>query len=124
MDDEGTLFERVGGREGVHAVIWRFYELVEADAELRAVYPEDLSPGREKLCLFMEQWLGGEPRYSERYGHPRLRQRHFPFTVTEYGTGRWLRHMREAMRGAGVGEAEQREIFGAWAPLARHMINR
>lgn len=124
MDEEATLFERVGGREGVHAVIWRFYELVESDVELRAIYPEDLAPGREKLFLFMEQWLGGEPRYSELYGHPRLRMRHFPFAITEHGTGRWLRHMRQAMRDTGVGDEEQREIFAAWGPLARHMINQ
>ena len=105
-------------------IVWRFYELVAADGELRPVYPEDLAPGREKLALFLAQWLGGPGTYSETYGHPRLRMRHFPFAVTEHGAGRWLRHMREAMQECGVSEGDQREVFGALAPLARHMVNQ
>ena len=118
-----TLLDRVGGRERVFAVVWRFYEFVEEDADLRAIYPEDLAPGREKLAQFLVQWMGGPPLYSEIHGHPRLRMRHFPFAVTDRLTGRWLRHIRQAMKEQDVGEPEQREIFAALAPLARHMIN-
>jgi hemoglobin len=119
-----SLFERLGGINGVRAIVWRFYEFVAEDPDLRPVYPEDLAPGREKLALFLQQWLGGPGTYSEMYGHPRLRMRHFPFAVTEQGAGRWLRHMRQAMQENGVSEADQREIFGALAPLARHMVNQ
>ena len=31
---------------------------------------------------------GGEPRYSDRFGHPRLRMRHFPFVIDERAAGR------------------------------------
>ena len=119
-----TLFQRVGGRAGVRAIVTRFYEFVEADAPLRAIYPADLEPGKEKLMLFLEQWLGGEGAYSELYGHPRLRMRHLPFVITEHGSGRWLRHMRQAMAENGVSDADQREIFAALSPLARHMVNQ
>lgn len=117
------LLARIGGREVVERIVEEFYNLVEADAELRALFPEDLSAGREKQMLFMEQWLGGEPRYSERYGHPRLRIRHFPFVIDERLAGRWLRHMGEAFRAAGVGEQEMAEVFVDLGPLARHMVN-
>ena len=118
-----NLFERVGGREAVERIVQHFYDLVEADAELRAVFPADLEAGREKQALFLEQWLGGEPRYSERYGHPRLRRRHFPFVIDERAAGLWLRHMGEAFRAAGVGEREMAEVFVDLGPLARHMVN-
>jgi hemoglobin len=121
--DTTTLLDRVGGQERVFATVWRFYELVEEDADLRAIYPEDIGPGREKLAQFMVQWLGGPPLYSDIHGHPRLRRRHFPFAVTDRLTGRWLRHLRQAMRDEGIPEDEQRIIFSALAPLARHMIN-
>ena len=70
-----------------------FYRRVEADEELRRLFPEDLTEGREKQALFLEQWLGGEPRYSELYGHPRLRMRHFPFLIDEKGkiAGAWYK---------------------------------
>jgi hemoglobin len=113
----------MGGREAVERVVHEFYDRVEADPELRPLFPEDLEEGRAKQALFLEQWLGGEPLYSEQYGHPRLRMRHFPFVIDQRGAGRWLRHMGEALRAAGVGELEIAEILAGLGPLARHMVN-
>ncbi len=118
-----NLFERIGGREMVQRITREFYDRVEADAELRPMFPEDLAHGREKQALFMEQWLGGEPVYSAEYGHPRLRRRHFPFVIDQRAAGRWMRHMGEALRAAGVGEPEIAEILTGLGPMARHMIN-
>lgn len=117
------LFERIGGRAVVERIVDEFYDRVEADAELRAVFPADLADGRAKQAMFLEQWLGGEPLYSERYGHPRLRRRHFPFVIDERAVGLWLRHMGEAFRAAGVGAPEIAEVFVDLGPLARHMVN-
>jgi hemoglobin len=118
-----ALLERIGGRAVIARIVEEFYDRVEADEELRALFPEDLRAGREKQALFMEQWLGGEPRYSELYGHPRLRMRHFPFAIDERAAGLWLRHMGEAFRAVGVGEQEMAEVFAGLGPLARHMVN-
>ena len=118
-----NLLERVGGREVIERVVDSFYDRVEADGELRPIFPQDLGPGREKQKLFMEQWLGGEKRYSERYGHPRLRIRHFPFVITARAAGLWMRHMIEAFRSCGVIEPELAELVASLGPLARHMIN-
>ena len=105
------LLERIGGRAVIERIVDDFYDRIEADELLRPMFPEDLTKGREKQKFFLEQWLGGEPRYSERYGHPRLRRRHFPFVIDERAAGRWLHHMTSAMRAAGLG------------PLARQMVN-
>lgn len=120
---EAGLLERIGGRAVIERVVREFYDRVEADEELRRLFPDDLAGGREKQTLFLEQWLGGEPRYSERYGHPRLRARHFPFVIDGRAAGRWLRHMGEAFRAAGVPEREMQEVFAGLGPLAKHMVN-
>lgn len=117
------LLERIGGRAAVERVVEEFYARVEADAELRPMFPEDLSEGKRKQAMFLEQWLGGEGRYSAEFGHPRLRIRHFPFVIDQRAAGRWLRHMGEALRAAGVGEIEMAEILNGLGPLARHMVN-
>jgi len=117
------ILQRIGGRATVERIVSEFYDRVEADPELRPMFPEDLTEGREKQALFLEQWLGGEPRYSEKYGHPRLRMRHFPFVIDQRGAGLWLRHMAEALRAAGVPEQEMAEILAGLGPLARHMVN-
>ena len=123
MAGGSSLFDLVGGHEGVVRIVDTFYERVAADPEIRPVYPQDLSPGREKLKLFFEQWLGGPPVYAERYGHPRLRRRHFPFVIDEKHAGRWLHHMRHAFRAQGVPAEAERSIFERLAPLAHHMVN-
>lgn len=117
------LLERVGGREGVARIVEAFYARIETDAELRALFPEDMSGGREKQKLFLEQWLGGEARYSRRYGDPRLRRRHFPFVISDRAAGRWLRHMAGALTECGIDEATRVALLGALGPLARHMVN-
>ena len=118
-----TLLDLAGGREGVVAIVERFYELVELDTHMRPIYPEDLGPGKAKLALFFEQWLGGEPVYSAIYGHPRLRRRHFPFVIDELAAGRWLRHMRQAMTDRGMPREALDTIFERLGPLAHHMVN-
>ena len=118
-----TFFDALGGWDGIDRLVEAFYAHVEEDGILRPVYPEDLEPGKTHLKLYLEQWLGGEPRYSAMFGHPRLRMRHLPFRVTPEGAGRWLRNMRLAMQDCGVDEGVAREVFAAMAPLARHMVN-
>lgn len=123
MTHEATLFVRFGGRAMVERVVDDFYGRVEGDSHMRPIYPEDLSSGRRKLTLWMEEWLGGEPRYSALYGHPRLRLRHFPYVIDELAAGLWLRHMRSAMNACGVDAGLQLLIFKTWGQLAKHMVN-
>jgi hemoglobin len=123
MAEPITLFEAFGGRDGVYALVEEFYRRIEADPGIRPVYPADLEPGKMKLKLFFEQWLGGPEVYSERYGHPRLRLRHFPFVIDEKHAGLWLKHMREAMQAQAVPEAAIAIVFERLGPLAKHMVN-
>jgi hemoglobin len=120
---QAELLERVGGRDVIERVVDAFYNAVETDEELRPLFPENMDDGRAKQKLFLEQWLGGEPRYSKQYGHPRLRRRHFPFVISERAAGRWMRHMIQAFRDCGVGEPEVAELVASFGPMAKHMIN-
>ena len=104
------------------------YDRIEADAELRTLFPADLGPGRERQQWFLEQWLGGEPRYSRERGEPFLRRRHFPFVITEAAAERWLSHMAASLSeiarsGAGVDAAVAAEVMQRLRPLALHMVN-
>jgi hemoglobin len=72
---------------------------VAADPVLLRLYPEpdDLAPARRRLTLFLAQYWGGPTTYSEERGHPRLRQRHFPFEIGPEERDHWLAAMRAAM---------------------------
>ena len=95
-----NLYERVGGQAFFDALVERFYAGVETDPILRPLYPEDLADPKAHLALFLAQYWGGPPTYSEQRGHPRLRMRHAPFVIGLPERDAWLRHMGEAVRTA------------------------
>lgn len=96
---EINVYEAVGGMDFFVSLVNRFYEGVARDPELLALYPEpeDLSNARHRLTLFLAQYWGGPPTYSEERGHPRLRMRHAPFAIGPQEVDRWLLHMRAAV---------------------------
>ena len=123
MRSPRTRFERLGGRDALETIVHTFYDRIDADPELRPVFPPDLRPGRDKQAAFLEQWMGGEPRYSQIYGEPALRRRHRPFAITERGAERWLEHFAAALEAHEVEEALAREIMDALRPIALRMVN-
>jgi hemoglobin len=93
-----SLYERAGGMPFFEALVGRFYEGVATDEVLRPLYPEaDLGPATRRLTLFLAQYWGGPRTYDAERGHPRLRQRHYPFAIDPVARDRWLLHMRAAI---------------------------
>ena len=121
---EVTLFELVGGQPFFDALVEHFYENVEANTALRALYPEDLAPGKRSLALFLGQYWGGPPIYSQEKGHPRLRMRHAPFAIDEAAREAWLAAMLAAVDSSDapeIAKAAMREYFDM---ASGAMINR
>ena len=128
VDNEGMeprpLYDRIGGHETFVKLVDEFYRGVAADAELRALYPEDdLGPAAERLRLFLEQYWGGPHTYSETRGHPRLRIRHAPFPVTPDMRDRWLTHMNAALDSLDLPDPELGEFREYVTRAAAFMIN-
>jgi hemoglobin len=98
--DKITPYQRIGGEPAVRAIVKRFYELMDTLPEaygVRKLHPKDLAGSEEKLYLYLTGWLGGPQLYVEKFGHPRLRQRHLPFTIGSQERDQWLLCMRQAM---------------------------
>ncbi len=125
--ERSELFERVGGEAGVRALVDRFYDLMDTlpeAAELRALHPPALDSSRDKLHWFLVGWLGGPPLYIERFGHPRLRARHLPFSIGTLERDQWMLCMARAVH-EHIADADVRNVLvNALGPLADHMRNR
>ncbi|WP_374666733.1 group II truncated hemoglobin [Ramlibacter sp.] len=105
-----TPFDWIGGEAKVHALVERFYDLMDLEpkyAALRAAHGSDLVRARQHLFWFLCGWLGGPPHYTDRFGHPRLRMRHMPFKIGILERDQWLACMDQAMGEVGV-DAELR----------------
>jgi hemoglobin len=99
-DLEGSLYEMLGGETGLHVLVDRFYDIMDSSpeaAKIRGFHAKSLKQSREKLFMFLSGWSGGPQLYVERYGHPRLRMRHFPFSIGMVERDQWLWCMYKAL---------------------------
>ncbi len=123
----GTPFVRLGGEDGVRALVDRFYDLMDLEphyAALRAIHPADLAGSRDKLHWFLCGWLGGPNLYIERYGHPMLRARHMPYRIGIAERDQWMACMIQAMQERAVDEALAQRLAEAFFGTADWMRNK
>ena len=122
-----AAFEALGGESQVEALVERFYDLMQLDpayTALRAVHGPDLAQARQKLTWFLCGWLGGPQHYTERFGHPRLRMRHMPYTIGILERDQWLACMDQAMAEVGMAEAVRLRLRDSFFQTADWMRNR
>jgi hemoglobin len=120
-------YELIGGEAGVHALVDRFYDLMDTApeaADVRALHAKSLKVSREKLFQFLSGWLGGPPLYIERYGHPMLRARHLPFAIAERERDQWLWCMERAISEHPMPDDLKDFLRQRLRPLADHMRNQ
>ena len=125
--DEVTLFEKLGGEEGIRRLVDAFYDRMAQDtayAGIRALHPPHLAGSRDKLFWFLCGWSGGPQHFANRFGHPRLRARHLPFAIGEAERDQWLDCMKAALDGCGTAEAPRQALWPALAGLADWMRNQ
>ena len=120
-----SVYDLAGGEATFRLLVERFYSRVASDPVLRAVYPEeDLSGATERLTLFLIQYWGGPPAYSEQRGHPRLRLRHQPFDIGQAERDAWLRHMTSAVESLDLAPAVREALLDYFETASTAMINQ
>ena len=124
---ENPHYDRIGGETKIRELVARFYELMDTLPEtqqIRQMHARDLRASREKLFMFLSGWLGGPQLYMEKYGHPRLRQRHMPFAVDSAARDQWMRCMIQAMEDVGIEESLRKDLEAAFYKTADFMRNQ
>jgi hemoglobin len=127
QDNSPTLFEIIGGEARLRELVDRFYDLMDLEpgfADLRAMHPPSLDGSRDKLFWFLCGWSGGPNHFIERFGHPRLRARHLPFSIASKERDDWLRCMAQAMHELDMPEALQERLMHSFFQTADWMRNR
>ncbi|MBG9443643.1 globin [Cytobacillus firmus] len=102
MHDFRTLFEEIGGTEPIEKLVEAFYPRVYADPVLSPLFEGDIEDIKRKQRMFLTQFLGGPPLYSQEFGPPAMKQRHLPFEITPLRAQRWLACMKEAFQETGL----------------------
>lgn len=122
-----TPYELIGGEAAIQGLVDRFYffmdTLPEADG-IRKMHAASLSGARSKLFKFLSGWLGGPDLFVQEYGHPRLRQRHFPFAIGAAERDQWMLCMNKALDEMPMDANFRENLRQSLQQLATHMINQ
>lgn len=123
---KNTHYERLGGEKAVRELTDRFYDLMDSASdvtELRALHAADLKDARNKLFMFLSGWLGGPSLYIEKFGHPRLRQKHISFRISEPERDQWMFCINQAMTEMKIDKELQQTLYDAFYKTADFMRN-
>jgi hemoglobin len=123
---QATVYEALGGADGLHRLVDRFYELMDELPEAyaaRRIHPESLAGANESLFQFLSGWFGGPNLYIEQKGHPRLRMRHLPYTIGATERDEWMLCMRTALTEQVADEPLRAGLLKAFGDMAAHMVN-
>lgn len=117
----------VNGTANIRRLVETFYDVMDSDpkvAGIRAMHAPDLTSAREKLFMFLTGWTGGPQLYIERYGHPRLRARHMPFSIGESERDQWIYCMIQAMKKCNFDEKLMKKLAEQLFGVADFMRNK
>ena len=122
-----TPYELIGGENAVRNLANRFYDIMQNDVkakDLLAIHPQPMLAIRQKFFEYLSGWLGGPALYERKYGHPRLRARHLPYSINENMRDQWMYCINLAMDEV-IESVELKNSLGdAFYNLASHMINQ
>lgn len=115
-----TLFEAVGGAEGVLRLAHAWHERVLADEVVAHAFRHGYHPQHtERLAAYWAEAWGGPPTYSERYGsESSVVRMHSGNGVHEEMDRRATLCFDRAMEDAGIGDDHLRRVlhdYFAWA---------
>lgn len=118
-----ALYERIGGDLALRQLTDKFYDLVFEHELISRLFKSDKDLIKEKQRLFLTQFLGGPQLYSDVYGHPMMRARHMPHTITEDDAVAWLQCMAAAVGELPISKELKDELFDRFPRTAFFMVN-
>lgn len=124
--DGASTYLQLGGEASIRKLVERFYELMETLPEARVVrlmHPSNLAGSADSLFKFLSGWFGGPPLFQMERGHPRLRMRHAPYSVSIVERDEWMLCMRQAIDEQVSDIALNSKLQRMFSEMADHMIN-
>ncbi len=123
MDNKKTLYELLGDRR-LHNLISSFYAKVFESPVIGHLFNQtDAETIKDKQYRFLTQFLGGAPRYIEKYGPPKMRMRHLPHKITTEAKDEWLRLMKASIDELDMETELKTALYNCFPKIAQHMVN-
>lgn len=125
-NSERTLFEAVGGLEGLRRLSGAFYKGVLADELLAPVFANFTATHVDHVALWLGEIFGGPATFTEQLGgHQALLNSHLGLKITEEQRTRWMELMTAAVEETLPADPELRhqviEYFAWGTAIAREV---
>tara|TARA_R110002072_G_scaffold43340_18_gene121884 strand:- start:2506 stop:2937 length:432 start_codon:yes stop_codon:yes gene_type:complete len=101
MNDSPQTPYQILGEDGIRELCAAFYDIMDTLPEaagLRAMHAADLSPMKDKLADYLTGWMGGPPRYADKYGTVCMTTPHEHYHIGPAERDQWLLCMHKALQ--------------------------
>ena len=124
-----SLYDEIGGNDGVQRLVETFYNIVEKDDVAKKLHilhlrGSGIANSKKEQHLFMSGFLGGPKLYLEKHGHANLKVMHEHVVVDEEAKDIWLNCMEKAMDEVALSEAIQEKLMRIFTPVAERLVNQ
>jgi hemoglobin len=116
-----TIYDDIGGREAVEAVVSDFYDAVLADERINHYFDDqDMTELRAHQIQFISSVTGGPVEYSG----ADMREAHTHLDLDERDFQAVAEHLESALRANGVDDANVESILSRVADLKAPVLDR
>lgn len=123
----GSLYDEIGGDEGVRRLVETFYDIVENDPEGEPVHRLHLgnfgmAHVRQAQFEFLCGFFGGPRYYVRRMGRSDLREMHAHLTFGSAESDAWLACMDRAVDAVGPAPETRARLMKAFRTSAEFLV--
>ncbi len=124
-----SLYDEIGGDDGVQRLVETFYNIVETDDSAKKLHilhlrGNGIANSKKEQHLFLSGFLGGPKLYLEKHGHANLKTMHEHVVVDEESKDIWLNCMEKAMDEVALPEGTQEKLMRIFTPVAERLVNQ
>lgn len=124
-----VLYDRVGGADGIRALVESFYDIIEKEPEGQVLHllhmrGQGVAHSRIEQFNFLSGFLGGPRLYVEKYGHSDVRQMHEHVEIDAEARDTWLRCMSMAIDRIGLAPDVKEALMAHFRPVAAKLKNK
>ncbi|MCI0489328.1 MAG: group 1 truncated hemoglobin [Blastocatellia bacterium] len=126
MEKKKTLYQRLGGRKAIEAVIDEFVNIVAADTRINKFFadtagdPKRLKKFKEHLFKQICEATGGRCKYKGK----NMKEAHMGMGITEADFNALVEDLVKALDKFNVGETEKNELLGALGPMKGDIVEK